>query len=138
VIGDVGQDREEEVDFAPRGTGRGANYGWSVFEGFLHFNSGSAPGAVKPVLVTTHGAGNCAITGGYVVRDRSLRGLYGRYLYGDLCNPRIYSVKLSRGRATGRRATGLSVNQLVSFGEDATGHVYAVSLGGSVYRLAPR
>ena len=62
----------------------------------------------------------------------------GRYVYGDLCNSRIYSVKLSRGPASARRATGLSVSQLVSFGEDAAGHVYAVSLEGSVYRIAAR
>src|SRR3954451_4924997 len=48
VIGDVGQDTEEEIDFARRGRGRGANYGWSVFEGGRRFKQGSAPGAVRP------------------------------------------------------------------------------------------
>ena len=36
------------------------------------------PGAAAP-----HG---CAIIGGYVVRDPSLGDLFGRYLYGDLCD----------------------------------------------------
>ena len=71
------------------------------------------------------------------MRDRALRGLYGRYLYGDLCRSQIRSVRLGRrGRAD--RSTGLSVSQLVSFGEDGRGRVYAVSLTGPVYRLAPR
>jgi glucose/arabinose dehydrogenase len=35
VIGDVGQARADEIDFAPAtsGGGRGANYGWNCFEG---------------------------------------------------------------------------------------------------------
>ncbi len=138
VIGDVGQDHEEEVDFAPRGTGVGANYGWSIWEGFRREKPGNAPGAVFPVLVTLHSTGYCAIIGGYVVRDRSLRGLYGRYVYGDLCNPEIRSAKLSRGHATGDRSTGLSLGSMSSFGQDTAGRMYAVSLGGPVYRIAAR
>jgi glucose/arabinose dehydrogenase len=137
VIGDVGQDAEEEVDFAPRGTGAGANYGWSVFEGDRRNKSGTAPGAVAPVLVTLHSAGNCAIISGYVVRDRSLHSLYGRYVYGDLCKPGIRSVKLARGHAREDRATGLAVSEMASFGQDTLGRVYAVSLSGPIYRLAP-
>jgi hypothetical protein len=86
-------------------------------------------------LVTLHSQGDCAIIGGYVVRDRSLRGLYGRYVYGDLCKPQIRSVKLSRGHASGGRATGLAVSSMSSFGEDARGRIYAVSLNGPVYRI---
>jgi glucose/arabinose dehydrogenase len=138
VIGDVGQDAWEEVDFARRGTGRGANYGWSIFEGLHRYSGGSARGLVMPRLEKSHGSGFCAITGGYVVRDRALTSLYGRYLYGDLCASALRSVKLGRaGGASGDRAVGASVSQLVSFGEDASGHVYAVSLNGPVYRLAP-
>ena len=139
VIADVGQDAQEEIDFARRGRGRGANYGWNVFEGLRRYRSGTASGAVRPRLVKTHGAGYCSIIGGYVVRDRALRGLYGRYVYGDLCKPALRSVVLGRsGGARGDRPVGVSVGNLVSFGEDARGHVYAVSLGGRVYRLAPR
>jgi glucose/arabinose dehydrogenase len=139
VIGDVGQDSVEEVDFARRGTGRGANYGWNVFEGDSRFRSGSAPHAVRPRVTHSHSAGYCSITGGYVVRDRSLGSLYGRYVYGDLCKSALRSVKLGRrGGASGDHALSVSVQNLVSFGEDARGRVYAVSLSGSVFRLVPR
>ena len=137
VIGDVGQDREEEIDFAAAGTGAGANYGWSVWEGTRREKPGSAPRAIRPVLVGLHSSGYCAIIGGYVVRDRSLPSLYGRYLFGDNCRPQIESVRLSRGRARGLRATGLSVGSTSSFGEDARGHIYITSLEGPVYRIAP-
>lgn len=138
AIGDVGQDKYEEIDFATHGAGRGANYGWSIFEGRARYKPGRAPGAVFPVLVAPHSQGYCAIIGGYVVRDRSLPSLYGRYLYGDDCKPQISSVRLSRGHATGNRPTGLSVSAMSSFGEDTAGHLYAVSLAGPVYRIAAR
>jgi glucose/arabinose dehydrogenase len=136
VIGDVGQDLQEEIDFVPAHTGAGANYGWSVWEGDRRNKPGTAPHAVFPVLVARHSEGYCAIIGGFVVRDRSLPSLYGRYLFGDNCRSPIESVKLSRGRAIGLRATGLSVPSTSSFGEDARGHIYICSLRGPVYRLA--
>jgi hypothetical protein len=36
------------------------------------------------------------------------------------------------------RTLGQKVSQLDSFGEDGIGRVYAISLDGAVYRLAPR
>ncbi len=136
VIGDVGQDLQEEIDFVPAHTGAGANYGWSVWEGDRRNKPGTAPHAVFPVLIARHSEGYCAIIGGFVVRDRSLPSLYGRYLFADNCRSPIESVKLSRGRAIGLRATGLSLPSTSSFGEDAHGHIYICSLRGPVYRLA--
>jgi glucose/arabinose dehydrogenase len=138
IIGDVGQDTEEEIDFANHGQGAGANYGWSIFEGDLRYKQGSAPGAIKPVLVARHSDGYCAIIGGYVVRDPALRALYGHYLFGDNCKPQINSVLLSAGHARDNHPTGLSVSSLSAFGEDNAGHIYAVSLSGPVYRLVQR
>ena len=137
-IGDVGQVEFEEVDLVPRGAGSGANFGWSAFEGFERFNDDqSADGTVPPVLVYGHDQG-CSVTGGYVVRDRSLPSLYGRYLYGDYCAGDLRSFPSRPGRrASDDRALGVQVPSLSSFGEDGAGHVYATSLDGPVYRLAP-
>ena len=143
TIGDVGQDEIEAIDFirgrsggrAPSG---GYNFGWDSFEGRNRYESGSAPGHIPPVLQRTHGQGFCSITGGYVIRDRSLgRGWYGRYIYGDYCDGTLRLSHLRRPRATSR-PTRLNVNSLVSFGEDSRGRVYAVSLDGPVYRLGRR
>ena len=83
-IGDVGQDAIEEIDLVGRGEGSGANFGWSAFEGDHRFNEDQDPeGAIPPVLTALHADGNCSITGGLIVRDRSLKSLYGRYLWGD-------------------------------------------------------
>src|SRR4051794_2692369 len=138
-IGDVGQDAVEEIDFVRRGHGRGANFGWRVFEGHSRYTRGErAPGAVAPVITRSHSQGWCSITGGVVVRDPALRSLRGRYVFGDYCKGRVLSARLSAGRARSVRATSLHVSSLSSFGEDARGRVYAVSLDGPVYRLVPR
>jgi glucose/arabinose dehydrogenase len=139
TIGDVGQNAWEEIDFVRRGAGRGANFGWRPFEGRARFAAGeSASGHVGPVIVRSHGAGNCSITAGVVVRDRSLGRLYGRYVFGDFCKGRVQSARLSPGRARGVRRTSLRVPSLSSFGEDAQGRVYAISLDGAVHRIVPR
>jgi glucose/arabinose dehydrogenase len=139
VIADVGQEEVEEIDFVPRGDAEtppgGQNFGWSIFEGNSRFRAGSAPGHVRPVLEGLRDDGFCSIIGGYVVRDRSLgRDWYGRYVYGDLCNATLRRARLSPDGAQSD-ASGLAVTELVSFGEDAQGRIYAISLKGSVYRL---
>ncbi|HWI21168.1 MAG TPA: PQQ-dependent sugar dehydrogenase [Baekduia sp.] len=137
VIGDVGQNAVEEIDYVKKGAGAGANFGWRPFEGTAKvYPNESVPGHVKPVIEKTHSNGWCSITGGYVVRDRSLGGLYGKYVYGDFCKGKIYSARLSSGKARANRATNLkTISQLSSFGEDAAGRVYVISLDGPVYRL---
>jgi glucose/arabinose dehydrogenase len=139
AIGDVGQTDWEEIDLVPRGAGRGANFGWSAFEGFARLNEDQpAPNAVPPVLVYGHDDGNCSVTGGYVVRDRSLTTLYGRYLYGDYCVGDLRSFPAAPDRrASDDRALGVNVPSLSSFGTDNAGHIYATSLDGPVYRLVP-
>jgi glucose/arabinose dehydrogenase len=139
VIGDVGQNAWEEIDFVRNGAGAGANFGWRPFEGRARYVTGeSAPGHIRPVIVRSHDAGNCSITGGVVVRDPALGALRGRYVFGDYCKGRIESARLSAGRAQGVRRTSLRVASLSSFGEDAEGRVYALSLEGPVYRIVPR
>jgi glucose/arabinose dehydrogenase len=141
VVGDVGQDSFEEVDFVPgRDGGRqprgGYNFGWDAFEGRSRYEGGSAPGHEPPVITHSIDAGYCSVIGGYVVRDRSLRGtrFFGRYIYGDYCNPSLRLAFLKRPGAP-TKAAGLNVSSLVSFGEDNRGRVHAVSLDGPVYRI---
>jgi glucose/arabinose dehydrogenase len=142
AIGDVGYNTTEEVDFAPHATGggAGANFGWNCYEGrqSTTFGSCSAPGHVPPVLEIPHSTGFCAIMGGYVVRDRSLPSLWGRYVYADLCGGGLRSVQLATPDATGDSDTGLAIGEyfgLVSFGQDACRRLYVVSQSGPVYRL---
>jgi glucose/arabinose dehydrogenase len=139
-IGDVGQNALEEVDVLGD-PGEEANFGWSAFEGTERFNADEkAPGAIDPVLTYGRESG-CSITGGYVVRDRSLDDLYGRYLYADFCQGQLRSFDagdaLASGSASDDASVGLQVPSISSFAEDESGRIYALSLEGPVFRLAP-
>jgi glucose/arabinose dehydrogenase len=144
AIGDVGQSRFEELDYATVAGADGANFGWDAFEGFSRYTeaSGGTPdpgGTVRPIFAYSHSrGGSCSIIGGYVVRDRRLRGLRGRYVYADLCEGRLRSLVPHLKRAGDDRKLGLRVASPSSFGEDQRGRLYVASLEGPVFRLVPR
>jgi glucose/arabinose dehydrogenase len=144
VIGDVGQNRFEEIDYTTVAAAAGANFGWDALEGDAPYTeeNGGTPnpgGTTKPVYVYSHDRdGSCSVIGGYVVRDRSLPSLYGRYVYADLCEGELRSMQLHRGRAGDDRKLGIHVDSPSSFGVDDAGHLYVASLEGPVYRLVPR
>jgi hypothetical protein len=153
VIADVGQEKREEVDYAPSPggvvSGGGANYGWNCREGTIAYPEpavacASAGGFTEPVFDYPHkdpedgSAHGCSIIGGYVARDPSLGDLYGRYVYSDYCTEEIRSLRLpamAGETATGDRSEGLDVSEPTSFGEDSCGRLYVVSAQGPVYRL---
>jgi len=139
VIGDVGQDRWEEVDYEPRGRG-GRNYGWRNREG-AHDNVTSLPPAflplVEPIYEYDHSVGP-SITGGFVYRGRLLGPNYtGRYFFGDLSG-RVFSIALTVDASGEARASNLIehtaelggtsvIGQISSFGVDADGELFIVS-----------
>src|SRR6266498_1512619 len=137
-IGDVGQGNWEEVDFLPRKSPGLENYGWDVYEGDAQYESKAPNPAgrlVFPVHVYSHGPG-CSVTGGFVYRGPTLKAVRGRYFFGDYCSGEIWSLKISGGKATGVRLEGQRLPNLSSFGEDARGELYAVTLDGRLYRLS--
>jgi hypothetical protein len=143
LIGDVGQDAYEEVDYLPAGTAAGTNFGWNAYEGLHTYPGGAAVGQPRPagytfpVLERPHSSdGVCSITGGYVVRDPGLPDLAGRYVYGDFCSAPLRSAVVGPSGASDDKPVGLSVASLSSFGEDACGRVYVASLNGAVSRLS--
>ena len=135
----MGQNRWEEVDFAPAsaGDGPGWNYGWNAMEGSHPYQGTPPPNAVGPLFDFSHDGGNCSVTGGYVYRGARFPALQGGYLYGDYCGGKVLAVRQQGGRVTEQAVLGLSVSGLSSFGEDQGGEVYALSLGGAVYRIDP-
>jgi hypothetical protein len=59
----------------------------------------------------------------------------GRYVYGDYCAGTIWSFRISGGKATAMRTEPIQVSDLSSFGENAAGELFALSLDGTIYRL---
>ena len=136
-IGDVGQGELEEINYLPRRSPGLENYGWDVYEGSEQYESKEpGPGRlVFPVAEYSHDNG-CSVTGGYVYRG-SNAALRGRYIYGDYCSGIVWSFSIQDGKARGLRREPFRVDGLTSFGEDAAGELYAVSHGGTIYRLTP-
>jgi glucose/arabinose dehydrogenase len=132
-IGDVGQNKYEEIDYAPAGE-TGINWGWSLREGFHKFKGAQPPGGRDPILELDHSAGFCAIVGGYVYRGKKIPSLDGVYLYSDNCKSDIDAVTHSGMQVTGQRNLASS-SDVTSFGEDESGELYVISRGGTVYRI---
>jgi glucose/arabinose dehydrogenase len=150
AIGDVGNDRYEEIDDLPIARSRGANFGWPAYEGFAAFRGGIPRSAtVQPALAYPHHPG-CAVTGGYVVRDPRLARIRGReivgdYMFADFCTGKLYGFRPRLGRRAGKqRSFRFNIRYLSSLGEDNAGHIYVLTerglkqgSKGSVYRLVP-
>ena len=145
VIGDVGQDSYEEIDYALRGQNAGANYGWPCYEGFHALCKSPPAQAVFPVLAYPHPE-NCGVAsfcgngviGGYVMHDPRLPSLDGCYVYGDLGNTHLRVAGLAQPRVLSDADLGPTIQNLSTFGVDAHGWLYAADVsGGGVYRLDP-
>ena len=109
-------------------------------EGMVCYTSGCDPtGTVLPVLDYTHGIG-CSVTGGYVYRGSAIPALVGHYLYADYCSGWVRSFRYAGGQAVDQQdQPTLSPGQLItSFGEDATGELYVLTHGGTIYRIVPQ
>jgi glucose/arabinose dehydrogenase len=137
-IGDVGQDRVEEIDIVSLFAG-GTNFGWPVTEGSSCYGASSCntAGLTGPVAEYTHSLGR-SITGGYVYRGSAIPALAGHYLYGDFVFGWVGSFRYDgSGPVDSKTWTSLTTSSLASFGTDGFGEMYIVSLGGSVYKIVP-
>jgi glucose/arabinose dehydrogenase len=132
-IGDVGQDRFEEVDRIPAGVG-GANLGWSCVEGRTPYNPGRCPAGTRllgPNWVYGHDYGS-AIIGGFIYRGKKYAGaLGGTYIGGDEVSGRVFVT----GDPLGVQTVG-HLNGISSFGEDDGHELWAVTVGGGLYQLS--
>ena len=138
-IGDVGQNDWEEVDLRTPAQQRGLNnYGWRVWESRARYTAGQRVNPrgrlVFPITAYSHSAG-CSITGGYVYRGKAVPAARGRYFYGDYCEGTIWSLRAVKGKLRDVRREPFKVSGLSSFGEGATGELFAVGLGGGLYKL---
>jgi glucose/arabinose dehydrogenase len=144
-IGDVGQDAVEEVNFQPASSSGGENYGWRPKEGSKptpDVGDPIPPGVVDPIHEYSHPEG-LSVIGGYVYRGAKIPALQGTYVFGDHFT-RIWSFRYD-GRTVAEftdRTAELSrdvgpIRRVSSFGEDAAGEIYIVSLRGDVFRIVP-
>jgi len=137
-IGDVGQDRWEEIDRVTKPAQRSLrNFGWSKFEGRSVFSSAkklTGGTLVRPLTVVPHPE-SIAIVGGYVYRGSDVPALRGYYLYSDNANSWIRGIRLRDAkRALRFKKTAGVPGGITSFGEDGRGNVYVCTYG-AIYRI---
>jgi hypothetical protein len=143
-IGDVGQNRLEEIDVGLASARGGENYGWNITEGNSCFQPASGcnfSGITRPVLDYLHSDG-CSVTGGVVYHGCRMPGYAGTYFYSDYCSSFIRSFRLQGGVAADQRDWTSQVNRgqfgnVVAFGTDQEGEVYVVDLAGVIYKIVP-
>ena len=125
------------VLLAANGGGLGANLGWRLREGLHSYAGDEPPGHADPVWEYNRDDG-CSVTGGFVYRGTAIEDLYGAYVFGDYCTSRLWALQISTGEVE-FRDLGVEVpaGALASFGEDAQGELYTLSLNGPVARLVP-
>ena len=140
-IGDVGQNRREEIDYLKPGRPAGANFGWNGYEGARVYDRAVAKKLKKgsltwPVAQYGRGAG-VSVTGGYVYRGAAIPALRGFYLFADFGSGRVWAKKGPGGARSALPGVDGQVSQVSSFGQDSAGELYVVSLAGRVYRIVP-
>jgi uncharacterized repeat protein (TIGR03806 family) len=146
-IGDVGQDKWEEVDVLERA----ANFQWAYMEGFHAVKDKDKPAAKDfigverpPIYEYEHGPmGNCII-GGYVYRGAQFaRDLGGKYLFGDNGSGRLWALTQNGTNSPTveylcNMPPGVSYTGLSSFGIDDKNELYLLKMGrpSKIYKLA--
>lgn len=140
-IGDVGQNAWEEIDYLRPGRPAGANFGWNGYEGTHVYNAAVASRLDRsrltwPVAQYSHSQGY-SVTGGYVYRGRAIPALRGFYLFADWGSGHVWAKKGPGGARSAVPGLDGQAQQVSSFGQDARGELYVVSLAGSVYRIVP-
>jgi glucose/arabinose dehydrogenase len=136
-LADVGRYEVEEINFLPAGTGAGTNLGWDRMEGTRRIRDRPPRDHTPPVFEYAHRDGRCAVIGGYVYRGSAIPKLEGVYVFGDLCDGHVRTLRVRNGRVTRGPPLNVRVDALVSFGEDAAGEIYLLSLYRGIYRLEP-
>ena len=133
-VGDVGEGEREEVNIVEGGH----NYGWPRMEGSLCRDEAGCDDMqlTLPVFEYDHSEG-AAINGGYVYRGRRLAALHGAYLFGDFGSRKVWSLRRQQDGAVQVDLLALAPAQITSFGRDALGEIYVLTIDGEVLQLTP-
>ena len=132
-VGNNGQDLWEQVFLVQKG----ANYGWSAYEGghpfYVNRLGGPSPHS-KPIADHHHSEAR-SLTGGVTYHGSKLPGLRGAYLYGDWSTGRVWGIRHEKGRATWHETLAVTPMQITGFGLDSKGELLIADHGGAYYRL---
>ncbi len=131
-VGDVGQNKWEEIDIVEKGK----NYGWNTMEATHCFNPEtkcSQAGLELPVLEYGRKEGQ-SVTGGFVYRGKAFPTLIGHYIFADFVAGKIWDFDPSTQKRRLLIDTDFAIPTLI---EDEKHEILVVDYGGTVHRLVP-
>lgn len=139
-IGDVGQDKWEEISRVPAGK-RGLNFGWRCFEGDHYFSPCDSIDQAMPVYVYAH-SDNCpdsrycgeSITGGFMYRGAN-SDLAGLYFFADYEKNRLWALKYDAANASQVLDFEFPYLHTSTFGKNADGELFFATIEGFVYQI---
>jgi uncharacterized repeat protein (TIGR03806 family) len=133
--GNNGQDLYEQVYLIEKG----ANYGWSVYEGSHPFQLRRAmgPNPLSPPAAEHHHFEARSLSGGLVYHGKKLPELQGAYIYGDWSTGKIWAVKHDGKSAVWNREIADTVFHITGFGLDMDGELVVIDHEGGFYHLVP-
>ena len=138
-IPDVGQEETEEINVVDLDEG-GLNFGWAITEGSNCYDATTcdSSGLTPPTYEYDHDGMGCAVVGGQVYRGAAIPEIAGHYFFSDFCSGWVRSLELRDGAVAGEHEwEGLRVSRLItSFGTDALGELYFMSLDGGLWKIA--
>ncbi len=139
-IADVGQNAWEEVNFRESGSFVGVNYGWKCYEANQVYSACSTVPSnnIFPVFQYAHNntTGGYSISGGHVYRGSLYPSLNGWYICADYVSGNGWLIKPNAGTGWQSQLFTDWPSNLVGFGEDSAGNVYAASLSaGIIYKV---
>jgi glucose/arabinose dehydrogenase len=133
-LGDVGEDRFEEIDVIQKG----GNYGWNVMEGLHCFNPTTGcnmSGLILPIAEYSHAEGD-AVIGGFVYHGSNIPALQGMYVFADLGTGKIWTLQETSPNVFTRTLVATTGKTISSLGQDQSGELYVVDYaGGSLFRI---
>jgi glucose/arabinose dehydrogenase len=136
-IGDVGQDRYEEIDHVAIPAAH--DFGWSCKEARATYNAAECGHRTitPPVQVIPHSpGGNCAIIGGDVYRGKQYAAIAGGlYVYTDNCSGRVWGLKKINGHWRNAQIGSVSGGPS-GLGLSQSGALYVVTLDGVLHRAS--
>jgi hypothetical protein len=132
----VGENGQDQWEFAYL-VRRGANHGWSVFEGshpFLTKRKLGPDKPEKPEIEHPHSEFR-SLTGGVVYRGKKYPALAGAYIYGDFSTGRIWGMLHDGTNTIWHRQLAVTGLLITGFGTDPDGEVLIVDHTAGLHRL---
>jgi len=160
-MGDVGQSNWEEINYQSHNSRGGINYGWNIMEGKHCFKKEFCDSSLyeHPIYEYPNNANymktliglkqpnrdGCSVTGGYVYRGKKIPEIYGRYIFGDYCTGKVWSIETNDKENQNFSDHSIEILSsmdkkafyLSSFGERYNGELLLVDYNGILYKIVP-